>query len=210
MLKKISLFVLVLMMAVLAACAPNKEGIAATVFGEDILKADIEEKVEYSRKAYEISVKQINGLTAVDAMEKAKMLEKLSKPENYEEVLNEQIERLVLLHEAGEKNIKADGAECKKQAQEVFASLKAVKEEDYENYQTYLYIKESMQKKGLTEEEYIESLAENYSENQMINLLKEDYGKNSYVLSETVSLDEAFENYTKDLVEKSKEDIIYY
>lgn len=210
MLKKISLFVLVLMMAVLAACAPNKEGVAATVFGEDILKADIEEKVDYYQKACEISVKQINGLTAVDAMAKAKMLEKLSKPKNYEEVLNEQIERLVLLHEAEEKNIKADVAECKKQAQEFFASLKAVKEEDYENYQTYLYIKEFMQKKGLTEEEYIESLAENYSENQMINLLKEDYGKNSYVLSKTVSLDVAFENYTKDLVEKSKEDIIYY
>ena len=195
------------MLVTLSACNQGKnDGVAATVYNYDILTETINKNVENSKLVYETGIEQINNLDASDD-EKEKLKNKLSKPKTYDEVLNEKIEYYVLLHEAEKKKLDVDFESCEAEAKRTFSELNSISEDDFENYQSFLMIKNYMKENNLSDKEYIDLLAKQYYENAKINALKEYFKDELYVFSE-IPFEQQFENYTQKLIKKAK--IVYY
>ncbi len=205
--QKILLFFTVLVLVTLSACNQGKnDGVAATVYNYDILTETINKNVENSKLVYETGIEQINNLDASDD-EKEKLKNKLSKPKTYDEALNEKIEYYVLLHEAEKKKLDVDFESCEAEAKRTFSELNSISEDDFENYQSFLMIKNYMKENNLSDKEYIDLLAKQYYENAKINALKEYFKDELYVFSE-IPFEQQFENYTQKLIKKAK--IVYY
>lgn len=204
---KICLFIIIFLFAILCGCSSDKkEGVAVTVYNNDILIADIKNEMENSKLVYEKNIEQINNLN-INTEEKTKLLDKIGKPKTYSVILNEKIEYFVLLNEVEKIGLNVNFEDCKNEATKVFADLNSVTENDFENYQTLLTIKNYMSVNHLSDEEYIEILANQYYNNARINLLKDYFKDNLYVHSE-LSFEEQYSKYVKQLIDDAK--VIYY
>lgn len=204
---KICLFIIAFLFVILCGCSSNKkEGVAVTVYNKDILIADIKNEIENSKLVYEKNIEQINNLD-INAEEKTKLLDRIGKPKTYSEILNEKIEYFVLLHEVEKIGLNVNFEDCKNEATKVFTDLNSVTEEDFENYQTLLAIKNYMSINNLSDEEYIEILANQYYDNAQINLLKNHFKDNLYVHSE-LSFEQQYSKYVKQLIDDAK--VVYY
>ena len=204
---KICLFIIIFLFAILCGCSSDKkEGVAVTVCNNDILIADIKNEMENSKLVYEKNIEQINNLN-INTEEKTKLLDKIGKPKTYSVILNEKIEYFVLLNEVEKIGLNVNFEDCKNEATKVFADLNSVTENDFENYQTLLTIKNYMSVNHLSDEEYIEILANQYYNNARINLLKDYFKDNLYVHSE-LSFEEQYSKYVKQLIDGAK--VIYY
>lgn len=204
---KICLFIIAFLFVILCGCSSNeKEGVAVTVFNNDILIADIKNEIENSKLVYEKNIEQINNLN-INAEEKTKLLDRIGKPKTYSEILNEKIEYFVLLHEVEKIGLNVNFEDCKNEATKVFTDLNSVTEDDFENYQTLLSIKNYMSVNNLSDEEYIEILANQYYNNAQINLLKNHFKDNHYVHSE-LSFEQQYSKYVRQLIDDAK--IVYY
>ena len=204
---KICLFIIIFLFAILCGCSSNKkESVAVTVYNNDILIVDIKNEMEKSKLVYEKNIEQINNLN-INTEEKTKLLDKIGKPKTYSEILNEKIEYFVLLNEVEKIGLNVNFEDCKNEATKVFTDLNLVTENDFENYQTLLTIKNYMSLNHLSDEEYIEILANQYYNNARINLLKDYFKDNLYVHSE-LSFEEQYSKYVKQLIDDAK--VIYY
>lgn len=204
---KICLFIIIFLFAILCGCSSDKkEGVAVTVYNNDILIADIKNEMGNSKLVYEKNIEQINNLN-INTEEKTKLLDKIGKPKTYSVILNEKIEYFVLLNEVEKIGLNVNFEDCKNEATKVFADLNSVTENDFENYQTLLTIKNYMSVNHLSDEEYIEILANQYYNNARINLLKDYFKDNLYVHSE-LSFEEQYSKYVKQLIDGAK--VIYY
>lgn len=204
---KICLFIIAFLFVILCGCSANKkEGVAVTVYNNDILIADIKNEVENSKLVYEKNIEQINNLN-INAEEKTKLLDRIGKPKTYSQILNEKIEYFVLLYEVEKIGLNVNFEDCKNEATKVFTDLNSVTEDDFENYQTLLSIKNYMSVNNLSDEEYIEILASQYYNNAQINLLKNHFKDNLYVHSE-LSFEQQYSKYVKQLIDDAK--IVYY
>ena len=205
---KIFLFVIAFLFVILSGCSSNKkEGVAVTVYNNDILIADIKNEVENSKLVYEKNIEQINNLD-INAEEKTKLLDKISKPKSYNEILNKKIEYFVLLHEVEKIGLNVDFEDCKNKAIKVFTDLNLVTEDDFENYQTLLAIKNYMSVNNLSDDEYIEILANQYYDNARINLLQDYFKKNLHDVQSKLSYEQQYSKYIQQLISDAK--IIYY
>ncbi|MBQ6847469.1 MAG: hypothetical protein IJO62_00950 [Clostridia bacterium] len=206
--KIIVLFSVVFIFAMLTSCNQKSE-IAALVYGEEITVDFVQNKAAYSKEVYDKNVEFINNSDFDVVNDKAEALEKLSKPKTYDEVLKDEIWRIVLLKEAERKEIKVDFAECKKQAEENYEVFMSIKKEDEQNYQSVQEIKNYIKENRLSKNEYINQLANSYYNNSLINGLKRDFMKNGYVFKDGApTFDEQFNEYTKQLVKDAK--VKYY
>lgn len=204
---KICLLTIAFLFVILCGCSSNKkEGVACTVYNNDIMIADIKNEVENSKSIYEKNIEQINNLD-INVEEKTKLLDRIGKPKTYSQILNEKIEYFVLLHEVEKIGLNVNFEDCKNEATKVFTDLNSVTEDDFENYQTLLSIKNYMSVNNLSDEEYIEILANQYYNNAQINLLKNHFKDNLYVHSE-LSFEQQYSKYVKQLIDDSK--IVYY
>ncbi len=204
---KIFLFIIAFLFVILCGCSSDeKEDVAVTVYNNDILIADIKNEIENSKLVYEKNIEQINNLNINDE-EKTKLLDKIGNPKTYSEILNEKIEYFVLLHEFEKIGLNANFENCKNEARKVFTDLNSVTEDDFENYQTLLAIKNYMSVYNLSDEEYIEILANQYYDNVRINLLKKHFKDNLYVHSQ-LSFEQQYSKYVKQLVDDAK--VVYY
>ncbi len=204
---KICLLIIAFLFVILCGCSSNKkEGVAVTVYNNDILIADIKNEIENSKLVYEKNIEQINNLD-INAEEKRKLLDRIGKPKTYSEILNEKIEYFVLLHEVEKIGLNVSFEDCKNEATKVFTDLNSVTEDDFENYQTLLTIKNYMSVNNLSDKQYIEILANQYYNNARINLLKNYFKDNLYVHSE-LSFEEQYSKYVKQLIDDAK--VIYY
>ena len=202
------LTVIVFLLVILSGCSSHKkDGVACTVYGNDITVAEIKKEVEYSKSTYERNVEQIKNLDIGDE-EKTKLLKELTKSKTYDETLNKKTEHFVLLHEAEKKGIDADFESCKKEASEVFANLKQVKEDDPENYQTLLEIQNYMAENNLSDDEYVNYLAKTYYDNARINKLQDYFKENLYDSQSKLSYEKQYSKYVKQLKKSAK--IQYY
>lgn len=204
---RLILFCLIILCVFLSSCTDsNKEGVAVTVFGKEILVSEIERTQEYYNFAYEKNVSYINDLQ-IDDDSKKELLDTVGVSKTYDEILNEKIEFMVLLHEVEKNNLKADFSECKNEAEKVYYQLKSVSVDDYENYQTYLLLKSHMEFYNYSENEYIEILANQYYDNNRINLLR-DYFKNNLYIPSKKTFETQYTEYVTDLIEKAN--VVYY
>lgn len=144
----------------------------------------------------------------ISAEEKSNLLDRIGKPKTYEEILNEKIKHFVLLHEADRKGLKADFEECKKEAVKVYASFSQVEEDDFENYQTFLIIKDYKDRNNLSDDEYTEILANKYYDSARINMLQDYFEKNLYDVQSSLSCERQYSEYTQKLINNAK--IRYY
>ena len=198
---------LIILSVFLSSCTgSNKEGVAATVFGKDILVSEVKQTQEYYNFVYEQNIRYINDLQIADDSKK-ELLGTVSAPKTYDEILDEKIEFAVLLHEAEKKNLKVDFSECENEAEKVYNQLKSVSVDDYENYQTYLLIKNYIEFYGCSEDEYVKILASKYYDNHKINLLKDYFKNNLYTPSEK-TFEIQYSEYVQKLVENAT--VVYY
>lgn len=66
---KICLFIIAFLFVIICGCSANKkEGVAVTVYNNDILIADIKNEVENSKLVYEKNIEQINSLNNPDTL----------------------------------------------------------------------------------------------------------------------------------------------
>lgn len=205
---KILLGVIVFLIVILTACShTEKEGVACTVYGNDISVAEIKNAVKSSKSIYEKNVKQINNLD-ISAEEKTKLINELGKPKTYDEILNEKTEHIVLLHEAGKKGFDVDFESCKKEATEVFTNLNQTTVDDTPNYLTLLETKNYMAENNLSDAEYINFLTNEYYDNARINKLKNYFKENLYDSQSKLSYEKQYSNYVQQLI--SDAEIEYY
>lgn len=205
---KVFLTAFVFLILILSGCSPSKkDGVACTVYGNDISVAEIKDAVKSSKSIYEKNVNQINNLDISDE-EKTKLLNGLTKPKTYDEILNEKTEYFVLLHEAEKKGFDADFESCKKEASKVFTNLKQVKKDDPENYRTLLEIQNYMAENNLSDDDYIKFLANEYYDNARINKLKDYFKENLYDAQSKLSYEEQYSKYLEQLKKDAK--IQYY
>lgn len=205
---KVFLTAIVFLLVILSGCSSSKkDGVICTVYGNDISVAEIKDAVKSSKSIYEKNVNQINSLDIGDE-EKTKLLNELTKPKTYDEILNEKTEYFVLLHEAEKKGFDADFESCKKEASEVFANLKQVKEDDPENYRTLLETKNYMAENNLSDDEYINYLAKTYYDNARINKLQDYFKENLYDSQSKLSYEKQYSKYLEQLKKDAK--IQYY
>lgn len=205
---KICLLIIAFLFVILCGCSSNKkEGVAVTVYNNDILIADIKNEVENSKLVYEKNIEQINSLNINDE-EKTKLLDKISKPKTYNEILNEKIEYFVLLYEVEKIGLNVNFEDCKNEATKVFADLNSVTEDDFENYQTLLTIRNYMNVNDLSDKEYIEILAKQYYDNARINLLQDYFKKNLYDVQSKLSYEQQYSKYAKQLIDDAN--VVYY
>ena len=204
---KICLLIIAFLFAILCGCSSNKkECLSVTVYNNDILIADIKNEIENSKLVYEKNIEQINNLD-INAKEKTKLLDRIGKPKTYSEILSEKIEYFVLLHEVEKIGLNVNFEDCKNEATKVFTDLNSVTEDDFENYQTLLTIKNYMSVNNLSDKQYIEILANQYYNNARINLLKNYFKDNLYVHSE-LSFEQQYSKYVKQLIDDAK--VVYY
>ena len=205
---KVFLTAIVFLVVILSGCSsPKKDGVVCTVYGNDISVAEIKDAVKSSKSIYEKNVNQINNLDISDE-EKTKLLNELTKPKTYDEILNEKTEYFVLLHEAEKKGFDTDFESCKKEASEVFTNLKQVKEDDPENYRTLLETKNYMTENNLSDDEYINYLAKTYYDNARINKLQDYFKENLYDSQSKLSYEKQYSKYLEQLKKDAK--IQYY
>lgn len=205
---KILLGIIVFLIVILTACShAEKEGVACTVYGNDISVSEIKNTVKSSKAIYEKNVKQINNLDISDE-EKAKLFNELVKPKTYDVILNEKTENLVLLHEAEKKGFDVDFESCKKEATEVFTNLNQTTVDDTPNYLTLLETKNYMAENNLSDDDYIKFLANEYYDNARINKLKDYFKENLYDSQSKLSYEKQYSNYVQQLI--SDAEIEYY
>ncbi len=205
---KVFLTAIVFLVVILSGCSsPKKDGVVCTVYGNDISVAEIKDAVKSSKSIYEKNVNQINNLDIGDE-EKTKLLNELTKPKTYDEILNEKTEYFVLLHEAEKKGFDTDFESCKKEASEAFTNLKQVKEDDPENYRTLLETKNYMTENNLSDDEYINYLAKTYYDNARINKLQDYFKENLYDSQSKLSYEKQYSKYLEQLKKDAK--IQYY
>lgn len=205
---KICLFIIAFLFVIICGCSSNKkEGVAVTVYNNDILIADIKNEIENSKLVYEKNIEQINNLD-INAEEKTKLLDRIGKPKTYSEILNEKIEYFVLLYEVEKIGLNVNFEDCKNEATKVFADLNSVTEDDFENYQTLLTIRNYMNVNNLSDKEYIEILAKQYYDNARINLLQDYFKKNLYDVQSKLSYEQQYSKYAKQLIDDAN--VVYY
>ncbi len=199
---------LAFLMLFLSSCTSGKkEGVAASVYKNDILVSKLENEVENSKFAYEQIKEQINNSDNTDE-KKEELINTVSKPITYDEALNQKIEYFVLLHEAKKKGFSADFDKCKSEAEKVYNDLKSTSKDDFENYQTLLSAKKYIESNNLSDDDYIKELAQQYYNNACINALKEDFKENHYDSALDVPFEKQYADYVQKLVDKAK--VVYY
>lgn len=205
---KICLFIIAFLFVIICGCSSNKkEGVVVTIYNNDILIADIKNEIENSKLVYEKNIEQINNLD-INAEEKTKLLDRIGKPKTYSEILNEKIEYFVLLYEVEKIGLNVNFEDCKNEATKVFADLNSVTEDDFENYQTLLTIRNYMNVNNLSDKEYIEILAKQYYDNARINLLQDYFKKNLYDVQSKLSYEQQYSKYVKQLIDDAN--VVYY
>lgn len=205
---KICLFIIAFLFVIICGCSSNKkEGVAVTVYNNDILIADIKNEIENSKLVYEKNIEQINNLD-INAEEKTKLLDRIGKPKTYSQILNEKIEYFVLLYEVEKIGLNVNFEDCKNEATKVFTDLNSVTEDGFENYQTLLTIRNYMNVNNLSDKEYIEILAKQYYDNARINLLQDYFKKNLYDVQSKLSYEQQYSKYVKQLIDDAN--VVYY